>query len=309
MAAASAWGPGLSGYRDPAAGDRWYNTDMPKPFDATLKELIETFPDHWLAGLGVPVAGPVEVLSPDLATVTAAADALLRVGDLVVHIDAESGPDPALASRMLLYNVLAHRHTGLPVHSIVVLLRSNANAGNLSDELAYAPRPDRGSLRFRFEVVRVWEMPSEELIETGVGVLPLAVLGRPPAGVSRKQAIPGIIERVALRATDALPPDQAARVTASAMILAGMHMTRDELWEASLRLPAMIDTITFDVWEEMGGVKHLKETLLLQGRAKFGKPTKEQEDRLRAIDDLDRLKRLSVRLVRVDDWDALLRGR
>ncbi len=87
---------------------------MPKPFDATLKELIEAFPDDWLRQLGVPLAGPVEVLSPELSTVTADADALIRVGDAVVHIDAESGPDPDLPTRMLLYNVLAHRQTGCP---------------------------------------------------------------------------------------------------------------------------------------------------------------------------------------------------
>src|SRR3954469_15576485 len=99
---------------------------MPKPFDATLKELITAHPVDWLTQLGVPVAAPPEVLSADLSTVSAAADTLLKVGDLVVHIDLESGPDDALARRMLLYNVLAHRHTGLPVRSIVVLLRSNA---------------------------------------------------------------------------------------------------------------------------------------------------------------------------------------
>jgi hypothetical protein len=41
---------------------------MPKPYDATLKELIEAYPADWLAAVGVPVTGPIEVLSPELST-------------------------------------------------------------------------------------------------------------------------------------------------------------------------------------------------------------------------------------------------
>jgi hypothetical protein len=58
---------------------------MSKPLDATLKELIRAFPADWLAQLGVPVTAPPEVLSAELSTVTAAADTLIRVGDLVIH--------------------------------------------------------------------------------------------------------------------------------------------------------------------------------------------------------------------------------
>ena len=49
-------------YRAAAAADSGYNGAMPKPFDATLKDLIEAFPRDWLAGLGVPITEPVEVL-------------------------------------------------------------------------------------------------------------------------------------------------------------------------------------------------------------------------------------------------------
>src|SRR4051794_34319439 len=83
-------GPGTAPrYRAAARGDRRYNGAMPKPFDATLKELIEAFPTDWLAQIGIPVTGPIRVLSPELSTVTAAADALIRVGDAVVPIDTE----------------------------------------------------------------------------------------------------------------------------------------------------------------------------------------------------------------------------
>src|ERR1051325_1097294 len=110
---------------------------MSKPFDATLKELIASYPADWLTQLGVPVTHAPEVLSADLSTVTAAADTLIKVGDLVIHIDLESGPDDFLARRMLLYNVLAHHRTGLPVHSIVVLLRAHAVGGGPHNGIDY----------------------------------------------------------------------------------------------------------------------------------------------------------------------------
>src|SRR4051794_34758775 len=86
-----------------------------------------------------------------------------------------------------------HRHTGLPVRSIVVLLRPNTLRANLTDRVEYE------ELRFRFEIVRVWETPAEEWLAGGVGLMPLAVLGKPPAGRTRTQALPDPVHRMADR--------------------------------------------------------------------------------------------------------------
>jgi hypothetical protein len=175
---------------------------MSKPFDATLKEPVASHPADWLAQLGVPVTAPPEVLTADLSTVSAAADTLIRVGDLVVHIDLESGPDDSLARRMLLYNVLAHHHTGLPVRSIVVLLRSKAVGGGPPEGVEYAPRPGSSELRFRFESVRAWELPAD--------------------GQTREQALPGVVARIAERAAEAKA--EAGKLLTAAYILSSMHV-------------------------------------------------------------------------------------
>src|SRR5947208_15648571 len=97
---------------------------MPLPFDATLKQLVQSHPRDWLDALHVPADAPVEVLTPDLSTVTRFADTVLRVGDRgILHLDFQSGPDAALPRRLLLYNTLLHERYGLPVHTAVVLLR------------------------------------------------------------------------------------------------------------------------------------------------------------------------------------------
>lgn len=194
---------------------------MSKPFDATLKELVTAYPVDWLTQLGVPITAPPEVLTADLSTVTAAADTLIKVGDLVVHIDLESGPDDELARRMLLYNVLAHHHTKLPVPSIVVLLRSNAVGGGPTDGVEYAPNPGVSELRFRFETVKAWELSSEAMLNAGLGFLPLAVLGKPPPGQTRLQALPAIAKRIADRA------EQEAKADAERLARRGLHSVRD----------------------------------------------------------------------------------
>ena len=275
---------------------------MPKPFDATLKSLIRNHPADWLNHLGVPITAPPQVLDADLSAVSAAADTLIQVGDRVVHIDLEAGPDADLATRMLMYNVLAHRQTGLPVRSVAVLLRSNAVTASLNDRVEY------DGLRFRFGVVKIWEQSAEALFRGGVGLLPLAVLGRPPAGMTREQTLPEQVGRIADVIESENVPD-GDDLMLSAVILAGMHMPRDRARAIFQKVLQMRESSTYQLILEEGAVAQLRETLLKQGKARFGTPTAEQANKIKAIDDLARLDRLAVRLLKVNTWDELLRGR
>jgi hypothetical protein len=275
---------------------------MSKPFDATLKELIRAYPTDWLTQLEVPVTGVPEVISADLSTVTAAADTLVRVGDRIIHIDFESGPDDSLARRILLYNALAHHRTELPVRSIVVLLRSNTRLANQTDRVEYE------NLSFVFEVVRVWELPAEEFLRGGLGLLPLAVLARPPSGQSRAEALPSQAERIIARAR-AEAGQRASEVVTAAFILGGMHASPDVIRKIFEGAITMIESSAFQVIEDLANERLLRGLLLKMGTVKFGRPTDEQAARLAGIDKLDRLDRLAVRLIKVDSWDALLRGR
>ena len=49
-----------------------------KPFDPTVKTLVETSPGDWPVLLGLPAA-PTEVIDADIATVSGAGDKALRV--------------------------------------------------------------------------------------------------------------------------------------------------------------------------------------------------------------------------------------
>src|SRR5262245_25252402 len=106
-------------------------------FDAALKDLLKNHPEDWLAVLDQPAAGEVGVLSPDLSSISAMADIVLRTGDTLLHVDFQSGPDPALPGRVLRYNALLYEQYELPVHSMVVLLRPRADRSDLTGDVRY----------------------------------------------------------------------------------------------------------------------------------------------------------------------------
>ena len=279
-----------------------YTSVMSKPFDATLKELIRSFPVDWLVQLREPITAPPEVLSADLSTVSAAADTLIRVGERVVHIELETGPDDDLATRMLVYNVLAHRQTGLPVRSVAVLLRAKTGSANRTNRVEYE------GLSFQFEIVKVWEIPAEELLKAGLGLVPLAVLGRAPSGSTRERYLPTVVERIAARAERESPAD-AGELLMSAFLLAGMHNDRNVIRAIFQGVLTMRDNVAYQMILEEGAVDEAQHMIAILATSRYGEPTEREAGKLSAIEDLERLHRLALRVHKVDSWDALLRGR
>ena len=76
---------------------------MPKPFDATTKELLESDPRAWLELLLGRKVGEVRILNVDLSTITTEADTVLLVQEIepwVVHVEFQSSYDPDLPLRL-----------------------------------------------------------------------------------------------------------------------------------------------------------------------------------------------------------------
>jgi hypothetical protein len=170
---------------------------MAKPFDATLKELIETYPGDWLAPLNLTASGPITVIDADLSTVTTEADKIIRVDDpepWLLHIDLQASWDGTLARRALKYNVLAHDRHELPVHTALILLRPEADAAHLTGTYRYRPPHGGSEVMINYQVVRLWQEPVERFLDGGSGVLPLAPLCAVP-----REALHGVIRRMEAR--------------------------------------------------------------------------------------------------------------
>jgi predicted transposase YdaD len=287
---------------------------MPLPFDATLKELVQGYAADWLALLHETPAGPIEVLTPDLSTVTAFTDVVLHTGTTLLHLDFQSGPDTALPRRVLLYNVLLFDGYGLPVHSVVVLLRPRADRGDLSDTVSYEARPERGGLHFRFEIIRLWQMPVERLLTSGLGTLPLAVLGQLPEGRPADEALAEVIARLSERIETEASPEQGPILLTASFVLMGLRLSRDRAIELFQGVRKMRESTTYQAildegraeGEIKGRAEEARELLLRLGRKKLGAPNAAEEQTVRALTDVERLEMLVERLLDVNTWTELL---
>src|SRR4051794_35728594 len=104
---------------------------MSKPYDPTIKALVETAPADWLVLAGYPRA-PANVIEADIATVSGAADKVLRVqawSPYLPHLEFQAGHDGAQLPELLHLRgtLLEHRHE-LLVRSVAVLLRPEADS-------------------------------------------------------------------------------------------------------------------------------------------------------------------------------------
>jgi hypothetical protein len=118
------------------------------------------------------------MVDADLSTVTTDTDKVIRVDEperWLLHLDIQTGASWDMERRLLRYNAMLHHRHGLPVASVVVLLRKEGQMAWLSGELAVAP-PVGPAWQFRYQVVRVWERPARDFLNGPLGLLPLAPL-------------------------------------------------------------------------------------------------------------------------------------
>ena len=78
---------------------------MSKPYDATLKYLVESYPNDWLALAGFGPGERVDLIDANLSTITAEADKVLRVDGAepwLAHVEFQTGHEAHFLRRLLL---------------------------------------------------------------------------------------------------------------------------------------------------------------------------------------------------------------
>jgi predicted transposase YdaD len=284
--------------------------------DATVKELLEESPAAWPWLVGAP-AQNVEVIDSDVSTITGAADKVLRVRDepqWIHHVEFQSGPDPSLPRRGNVYNaVLEHRH-GLPVRSTFVLLSRKANLTAIDGRYeCRLPGRDRPYRVFEYDVIRVWEVPPERFLTGGLSLVPLA-----PIGAVTEAIVADVVEEMKQRLRP-VPESLAGKLWTAARVLMGLRYEKELVRELLKEVTGMKDSVTYqEIVEEgvakgivrgrqEGAVSAFREALLVVGRDHLGKaPGARVKAAVEAIDDLEELKRLTVRALHVSTWEELL---
>src|SRR5207253_10825757 len=115
---------------------------------------------------------------------------------------------------------------GVPVHSIIILLRPVAGHGRLTGRLCYAGRRGKGRMDFRYEIIRLWRQPARRYLESGLGLLPLAPLCRLPEGGSTEEAKAAVIRQINERLEREAGPETRAKLLTATYILAGLRVPR-----------------------------------------------------------------------------------
>ena len=297
---------------------------LPKPFDAATKELLESDPaPGWSCSWAVEL-GAVRMMNVDLSTITAEADSVLSVEDDVpwlVHLEFQSGYDPDLPLRLQRYNVLVNYRHRQPVQSVALLLCPGADGPALTGLLEQA-LPD-GFLyhEFRYNVVRTWERPAEEILAGGLGTLPLAPLGR-----VHEDDLPAVIQSIRERLDREATRSQAQTLWTATYLLMGLKYP-ENLDRARPRRSPEHDRIG-DVPEDPqrracrgtrrgacrrsrqgraeGRAEEARRLLKRQASRRFGKPSPEFDALIDAIGDIERLERMTDRVLDVSSWQELI---
>jgi hypothetical protein len=282
---------------------------MAMTFDATLKDMGRECPSAFLAMFDQPPTLPVKLLNVDLSTVTALADLILGLGDPlmeIVQLDFQSSAAAWKHADVMAYHALLFAHYHVPVHTVVIMLRPEAAHSNLNGLIRYAPRPERGSMHFTYEVVPLWERPAEELLRADLGIVPLAMLGRLPESLALEDGLSVIAQRLAERITQEAPPDRAQKLLTDAYLLTGLRLRRDAAARIFRGVRAMQESDTYLAILDEGQEKATREDILVVGEERLGTPGESIKAQLNNITDLARLKRMVRRAAKAASWQEIL---
>jgi predicted transposase YdaD len=281
------------------------------PYDPTLKALVETEPQSWAEFLGRPT-GPTQVIDSDIATVSGAADKVLRVAATVpylLHLEFVAGHDAAgLPRKLNVRNSLLEDRHDLPVRSAALLLRPEADSPQVTG-LYERGFPGEESYRvFRYQVVRVWQLQPQPLLTGGLALLPLA----PISAVTEAQ-LPGIIQRIGQRLSRQAGRRRAAVVWAAAYLLLGLRYSPALAQEMFRGVVSMRESSTYQaILEEgraegrtEGEVAEARKLVRLIGDKAFGLPDARTAAALARLD-LPALEALTERIRTASSWQELL---
>ncbi len=231
---------------------------------------------------------------------TTTCDKLLRfragIPDLY-HIEFES-EGKNVPRRVLRYNVLAFYKYNVPVNSIVFLMRKAADRKDITGRLELISSEGFKYLDFYYRVVRVWLIPFEQILASGIGILPLALV----ADVKEIE-LPELVLRVQARADVELDAEGRDLLWTIAYLLLGLNCPKDFIENLLKGKDHMRNSSTYIGLLEEGEERALKNTIFRIGELRFGAPNQEFIDRVQAIHSVVTLSTLTERLVSVESWE------
>lgn len=289
---------------------------MSRPYDASLKHLLDQFGPDWVGWLGprlgLPAGAAADPLDVDLSVVQAAADRVFRLRPPhtgLLHLEPQASWDGDLPDRLHLYHTLLHHRYDGPVYTVAVLLRREANSPGLTGVLSRRYPDGREYLRFEYAVIRVWTLPVEPLLTAGLGVAPLALLTDEAEG-----RLSELLTRIDRRCeTEGLPPGVRDGLLTAGYLLLGMRYDEDTIHTAFTGVRGMKESVTYQAilregrqeGRQEGQLEERRQSILAILSERFETVPPEVAARVNAATDLDRLAAAVRQAVRVADPNEL----
>jgi hypothetical protein len=278
-------------------------------FDPVLKRLADLHESAlvgWLQRiLGLPSGGPIEVVQPNLPAVAVEADRVYRIAtpaSMLLHTEWDSSSMLGRPDRFLVYNTLLTRDTDLPVQTVVVLLRKEANSSDLTGVLTRTLPGGGDYLIWRYAVIRLWEVPPTEFLRDP-GLTPLA-----PLGAVKESELPDLAQQIQKR-WQGLPEPEIKELKTATETLMGLRFDMGLIQNLFGEVSAMEESVIYQEIYQKGkaeGLKHVRQTLISVGKKHLGMPDADQRKEIDLCSDLDRLGRMTVAAVDAADWATVL---
>lgn len=275
-------------------------------YDPTLRELIERYGVSWASLLGPWTIPHGDWIDADVSTVTAAADKVLRVRgtpfEWLLNLEVQSSWESGLPERLHTYSTLLRARHGLLVRSVLLLLRREANASDLTGRLALKfPDDPEPYDTFRYHVVRAWELPVEPWLTGSVGRMPLALLTDEAA---KDPAL--VVERLANRLRAETAPAERDQLLAATAVLMGLRYSSEVTQHLLRGVVTMEESVVYQAIMAKGALREARKLVLRIGQHRFGPPDATVTAIVEATTDLERLEQMAVAAHEVSSWAEVL---
>lgn len=239
---------------------------MAKPWDRSLKRLFKIVPEDLVAWL-LPEATFVSVVSPELDSEDNESEAIypdllfevqLNQARVILHVEFQRSRDSQMAERLWEYNLKTTRQYGCPVWSVVIYLKKD---GKVAKSPLTQQLPNGRLVRhFEFDVVCLWQIPTQELQQKGLpGLLPLLPLTK---NGLRREVVEEVITGLLQVKKEVLQGELLTMAYVIASLAFGKADKADQKW-LIWRFAQM-----YDLLEDTPAYQHIKKQGLLEGLEK-----------------------------------------
>ncbi len=216
-------------------------------YDNICKFLAENYSSdfaRWVFGepKGLTTLSPTELF---VEPIRADALILLQSSEVVLHLEFQTQPDEAIPFRMADYRLRVHRrYPNKDMRQLVIYLKSTGS------ELVRQNTFNISGMRHEFEVIRLWEQPTADLLQFP-GLLPLAILGRTDDRTQTLREIGSLIDNINDKR-------EQSNIVAATSLLAGLVLKKDVI-SAVLREEIMQDSVIYQDIKAQGVLEGVRE--------------------------------------------------